>query len=57
MAKMRKNEIYAKIMKRKKIKVFIILSESHQQSWILLKKLRNTKKITRQISQGQYAYR
>ena len=25
-------------------------------SWVLLKKLKNAKKITRQIPQGQYAY-
>ena len=90
MAKMSKTEIYAKILKRKKIKVFIIritpkafqltarrglsfkpnmkqIDEAVQAlacaigfwrpSWILLKKLKNTKKtFTRQIHQGQYAY-
>ena len=30
--------------------------EFWRPSWILLKKLKNAKKITRQIPQGQYAY-
>ena len=89
MAKMRKTEISTKILKRKKIKVFMIritpktnrhtarvrysfkpnMKQIHEvvqalesdigfrrPSWILMKKLKNAKKITRQISQGQYAY-
>ena len=59
MAKMSKTEISAKILKRKKIKAVRALACAigfWRPSWILLKRLKTQKKITRQIPQGQYAY-